>query len=122
MQIEASHVVTSCLRCNTAHSFLGTEEQARSAGYYAVKYCGKDPVKANIILPVLYMMNKKRESKADDAGTSQRDAIFWLTRALNNFGSLCEFSDTQIASSLMGTDSFHSSHIFWSFHSKSFVN
>ena len=94
MQIEASHIVTSALRCNTNHQLLGTEEQARSAGYYAVKYCVKDPIKANIIVPVLHMMNKKRESKAEDAGTSQRDAMFWLTRALNNFSSLCEFSDT----------------------------
>ena len=43
MQIEASHIVTSALRCNTNHQLLGTEEQARSAGYYAVKYCVKDP-------------------------------------------------------------------------------
>mgnify|MGYP000170039051 CR=1 FL=1 len=33
MQIEASHVVTSGMRCNTAQQFLGTEEQARSAGF-----------------------------------------------------------------------------------------
>ena len=104
MQTEASHVVTACLRCNTAHQFLGTEEQARSAGYYAVKYCGKDPGKANVILPLLYMIDKTRESKAEDKGTPERDAQFWLTRALNNYSSMCEFSDTQIASALMGTD------------------
>ena len=122
MQTEASHVVTSCLRCNTAHQFLGTEEEARSAGYYTVKYCGKDPVKASVILPVLREMNKTRESIADDKGTAHRDTIFWLTRALNNFSSLCEFSDQQMASSLMGTDSYHASHIFWSFHANSFMN
>ena len=32
MQIEASHVITTCIRCNTAQQFLGTEEQARAAG------------------------------------------------------------------------------------------
>ena len=121
MQIEASHVVTSTVRCNTSLQFLGTEEQARSAGFYAVKYCGKDPVKIKIILPVLYMMDKKRESKADDAHTIERQAQHWLTRALNNFGSICEFSDTQIASALLGLDSYHTSHIFWTFHDSSFV-
>ena len=121
MQIEASHVVTSCIRCNTSLQFLGTEEEARSAGFYAVKYCGKNPVKANIILPVLLEMNKQRESTAEDAGTTARDTQYFLTRALNNFCSMCEYSDTQIASSLMGNDSFHASHIFWTFHAKSFV-
>ena len=122
MQNEASHVVTACMRCNTVHQFLGTEEEARSAGYYVVKYCGKDPVTASAILPVLNEMNKTRESIADDKDTAHRDTIFWLTRALNNFSSLCEFSDQQMASSLMGIDSYHASHIFWSFHGKSFVN
>ena len=122
MQTEASHVVTACLRCNTAHQFLGTEEEARSAGYYTVKYCGKNPVTPSAILPVLAEMNKTRESKADDKGTAHRDTIFWLQRALNNYSSLCEFSDQQMASSLMGTDSYHTSHIFWSFHGKSFVD
>ena len=121
MQIEASHVITTCIRCNTAQQFLGTEEQARVAGYYACKYCGKDPVKMNIVLPVLYMMDQKRVSKADDVGEPIRDAQFWLTRALNNFSSMCEFSDRQIASSLMGIDSFHTRHIFWPFPTKSFV-
>ena len=59
MQIEASHVVTSALRCNTNHQLLETEEQARSAGFYSIKYCGKDQVKVKIIVPVLHMMNKK---------------------------------------------------------------
>ena len=123
MQIEASHVITSCIRCNTSQQFLGSEEQARSAGYYACKYCSKDPVKMNIVVPVLYMMDKKRESKAEDMDYNEfRDAQYWLTRVLNNFSSMCEFSDTQIASALMGIDSFHTSHIFWSFYAKSFVN
>ena len=121
MQIEASHVVTSTVRCNTSLQFLGTEEQARSAGFYAVKYCGKDPVKINIILPVLYVMDKERESKAPDAHTVGRQAQHWLNRLLNNFGSVCEFSDTQVASALMGLDSYHTSHIFWTFHGPSFV-
>ena len=121
MQIEASHVITACIRCNTAQQFLGTEEQARSAGFYACKYCGKDPVKMNIIVLVLHMMDKRRESKAEEK-SDLRDTQFWLTRALNNFSSMCEFSDTQIASSLMGIDSYHTSHKFWTFHAKSFVN
>ena len=120
MQIEASHVITACIRCNTAQQFLGTEEQARSAGFYACKYCGKDPVKMNVIVPVLHMMDKRRESKAEEK-SDLRDTQFWLTRALNNFSSMCEFSDTQVASALMGLDSYHTSHIFWTFHSPSFV-
>ena len=105
MQIEASHVVTSALMCNTNHQLLRTEEQARSAGFYSVRYCGKDQVKPKIILPVLHMMDKTRESKHKDTGTDERDAMFWLTRALNNYTSICEFSDTQVARALMGIDS-----------------
>ncbi len=56
MQPEASRVVTANMRCNTCHQFLGTHDQARSSGYYAVKYCGKNPVKANVITPVLHIV------------------------------------------------------------------
>ena len=122
MQMTASHVVTSCVRCNTAQQFLGSEEEARSGGYYVCKYCGKDPVQPKVITPILYHMDKMRESIADDKGTAARDTQQWLTRALNNFNCTREFSDTQVASKLMGHDSYHTSHIFWSFHARSFVN
>ncbi len=56
MQPEASPIVTANMRCNTCHQFLGTNDQARSSGYYAVKYCGKNPVKANVITPVLHIV------------------------------------------------------------------
>ncbi len=121
MQIEASPVVTSCVRCNTSQQFLGTEEDARAAGYYACKYCGKDPVKLNIILPALYVVDQERQSTHPTDKSDMRATQFWLTRVLNNYSSMCEFSDTQIASLLMGIDSYHSSHKFWSFYAKSFV-
>ena len=121
MQTAASHVVTACIRCNTAHQFLGSEDDARSSGYYVCKYCAKDPVKAKLITPILYEMDKLRESIADNAGSEVRNMQSWLTRALNNYNSMREFSDTQIASMLMGYDSYHTSHIFWTFHAKSFV-
>ena len=105
MQIEASRVIASAIQGNTNHQLLGTEEQARSAGFYSVRYRGKDQVKLKIILRVLHMMDKTRESKHKDTGTDERDAMFWLTRALNNYTSICEFSDTQVASALMGIDS-----------------
>ncbi len=56
MQTEALRAVTSACKCNTSHQLLGTEEQARSARFYAVKYCGMDPVKLNIIAPVLHII------------------------------------------------------------------
>ena len=56
MQTEASHVVTSACKCNTSHQLLGTEEQARSARFYAIKYCGMDPVKPNILALILHVI------------------------------------------------------------------
>ncbi len=50
---EGSKVVTANMQCNTCHQFLGTDEQALSSGYYAVKYCAKDPIKLCHISPVL---------------------------------------------------------------------
>ena len=123
-QIEASPVTTSCLRCNTSMQFCGDREGAKAKGMYICNYCSRFDTELNHILPIFYTIRKQnhtKESQALDKGTPERDAIFFLTRALNKFASLCEYSDTQVLSSLLGHPSYYSSHSFWMFFVKAHV-
>ena len=71
-------------------------------------YCSKFDTGVKHMLPVFYTIRKqKRKTKALDVQTNpEREAMFFLTRALNKFASLVEYSDTQVLSSLLG----HPSH------------
>ena len=42
--VSFSPVLTQCLGCNTAAILLGSEEQAKAALFYLVKYMNKDSV------------------------------------------------------------------------------
>ena len=57
--------------------------------------------------------NKKRESKAYDTGTPERNFQFMLTQLTNLYTSSTEFSDTQAARKVLGNSSEYMSHKFW---------
>ncbi len=120
-QVEASPVIVSSIRCATTQEFLGTDERARAAAFYTTMYDDQNAPMTNSILPALYMVSERRRTKLQEKN-DLCDTQHWLTQVLNNFGSMFQFSDVQIANSLMGIESFHSSHKFCSFHTKSFVD
>ncbi len=51
---------------------------------------------------------QKRKTKADDIATNpEREAMFSITRMLNKFASLVEYSDTQVLRCLLGHPSYY---------------
>ncbi len=73
--VEFSPALTEYLGCNTAAYLLGSEEQARSALFYLVKYMTKDSVALGTSLPVIRQAMKHvntHESHAADAGSDSR--------------------------------------------------
>ena len=67
------------------------------------------------ILPLVYSAIQKRKmypSKAEDAGTSSRNAKYLTQIVLNLLNGASEISDQMAASAVFGYDSFISSHSF----------
>lgn len=99
-------------------TFCGTREQAKSTGMYTAKYCSKPPGAVNHANPIMYATQrqmKKRKSKAEDAGTPDRNFQFMATQLTNLFTKSMEYSDTQAAAKLLGIESEYKSHKFWYF-------
>ena len=83
---------------------------------YTCKYCSKLPADARHMLPIMYATQrqmKKRKSKAEDAGTPDRNFQFMATQLTNLFTSVMEYSDTQAAGKVLGNESEYMSHKFW---------
>ena len=98
--VSFSPVLTQCLGCNTAAILLGSEEQARAALFYLVKYMNKDSVPLGNSLPVIrqVLLHVNRyPSRAADADTDSRTGKYFLERIVNGFTGLAEISDTQSA-------------------------
>ena len=114
--VSFSPVLTQCLGSNTAAYLLGSEEQARSALYYLVKYMNKDSAALSNSLPVIrqaLIHVNRNTSRAEDAGTALRTGKFFMERILNGFTGLAEISDTQSAACLLGMKSYISSEQHW---------
>jgi hypothetical protein len=114
--VEFSPALTECLGCNTAAYLLGSEEQARSALFYLVKYMMKDSVALGNSLPVIRQAMKhvnSYESHATDAGSDSRTNKFFMQRIVNGFTGLAEISDTQCAACLLGMRSMVSTEAHW---------
>ena len=58
---------------------------------------------------------KKRKSKADNAGTPDRNFQFMVTQLTNLYTKSMEYHDTQAAAKLLGIESEYKSHKFWYF-------
>ena len=73
--------------------FCGDREGAKARGMYICNYCSKNDTDVKHMLPIFYTIRRqKHKSKAPDAEKPERKAIFFLTRALNKFASLQEYS------------------------------
>lgn len=87
-------------------------------GMYTCKYCSKIPAAVKHASPIMYATQrqmKKRKSKAEDAGTPDRNFQFMATQLTNLFTKSMEYSDTQAAAKLLGIESEYKSHKFWYF-------
>ena len=114
--VSFSPVLTQCLGCNTAAILLGSEEQARAALFYLVKYMNKDSVPLGNSLPVIrqaLLHVNRYPSRAADADTDSRTGKYFLERIVNGFTGLAEISDTQSAACLLGMKSYVSTESHW---------
>ena len=113
-QVETNKVACSLLRCNTSMQPLITPTQAKAAMFYTSKYCSKDPFELSSTLSFFHQAQlamRKYGSKASDAGSASRTAKCILQKVINKIGHI-EVSAQQAADSLLGNDSFFSTHKF----------
>ena len=112
-QVETNKVASSLLRCNTSMQPLITPTQAKAAMFYTSKYCSKDPFKlsSTSIFHQAQIAMRKYGSKASDAGSASRNAKCILQKVINKIGHI-EVSAQQAADSLLGNDSFFTTHKF----------
>ena len=114
--VSFSPVLTQCLGSNTAAYLLGSEEQARAALFYLVKYMNKDSAALSNSLPVIrqaLIHVNRNPSRAEDSGTASRTGKFFMERILNGFTGLAEISDTQSAACLLGMKSYITTEQHW---------
>ena len=85
----------------------------------------KNPTKPKSILPLVYSAVSKRKlypSKAEDAGSPQRNATYLTQILLNLLNGGDECSDQMAASAVYNMQSFISSHSFVNLYAVDFIN
>ena len=88
--------------------------QAKSSCYYTAKYVSKDPFVLSSSLPFLYQAQHSLQrfgSTADDAGEDSRNLKAFIEKVLHQVNKI-EVSSQQAACSMLGYDSYYSSHDF----------
>ena len=105
-------------------NFIAAPGSAQSAIYYISKYMSKNPTQAKSILPLVYTAVSKRKlypSKAQNSGTSQRNATYLTQIILNLINGADECSDQMAASAVYNLPSFTSSHNFVNLYAVDFI-
>ena len=106
-------------------NYIAAPGSAQSAIYYISRYMSKDPTRAKSILPLVYTAISKRKlypSKAEDAGSSQRNATYLTQIILNLLNGGDECADQMAASAVYNLPSFTSSHNFVNLYAVDFIN
>ena len=101
-------VISGLRGCNTAIYFLGDTLSAKITQFYVMDYITKDPGERQCTLTATaaaFKHNEKYESRADDAGTPERNGQYLLTRILNNFTGHGEYSSVFCTLALLGIPS-----------------
>ena len=114
-QTETNIVLAALLGCNTNVSPLGGLTQAANAMFYLMGYLSKNPIKPCHWVTCMTAARKsarKYGSRAEDAGTTMRNAVFLLQNMLNRLTACAEVADTQGSMFLLGEPSWVSSHPF----------
>ena len=114
-QCETNVLLSFILKCNTNAIALGSKISAANAMFYLAGYLSKNPIKPAHWVTCVTAARKaaaKFGSKAEDAGTLHRNALFLLQKILNRLNALGEVADTQGSMLLLGHPSWQSSHPF----------
>ena len=114
-QCETNVLLSFILKCNTNAMALGSKISAANAMFYLAGYLSKNPIKPAHWVTCVTAARKsavKFGSKAEDAGTLHRNALFLLQKILNRLNALGEVADTQGSMLLLGHPSWLSSHPF----------
>ena len=123
--VDGNVSLSACLGWNTSVNFIAASGSAQSSIYYISKYMSKNPTQAKSILPLVYSAVSKRKlypSKAEDSGSSQRNATYLTQIVLNLLNGGDECSDQMAASAVYNLDSFISSHNFVNLYAVDFIN
>jgi hypothetical protein len=104
--VEYTPLIMSAIPGNHAAYSLGTSDQSNSSLIYLSSYVAKNKVAVVQILSTMQraardVSTPQFRSIAQDSGTDQRTSQHILQRTINKLDSAMEFSDTQMAASLL---------------------
>ena len=113
---ETSPPLAGCVKSNTNAQVLGGLEQAKAAMFYLTSYLSKNPVKPEhwiTCTSAARAASLNSTSTADDVHTNPlRSLVYFVQKVINRLHGNIEIADTQIASMLLGMQSYASSHDF----------
>jgi hypothetical protein len=104
--VEYNHIILAMTDCNQAAMYLGTKDQSNVSLMDLTPYISKNKVAVEQILSTIqkateYVQKKGHESVAENSGTNQQTLQHIITRSINQLDNAMEFSDTQMAASLL---------------------
>ena len=123
--MDGNIFLSAALGWNTSINFVAAPGSAQSAIHYISRYMSKNPTQAKSILPLIYSAVSKRKvypSKAEDSGSSQRNATYLTQIVLNLLNGGDECSDQMAASAVYNLSSSISSHAFVNLYAVDFIN
>ena len=123
--VDGNLSLSACLGWNTSVNFVAASGSAQSSIYYISRYMSKNPTQAKSILPLVYSAVSKRKlypSKAEDSGSSQRNATYLTQIILNLLNGGDECADQMAASAVYNLSSSISSHNFVNLYAVDFIN
>ena len=123
--VDGNIPLSASLGWNTSVNMIAAPGSAQSAIHYISRYMSKNPTQAKSILPLVYTAVSKRKlypSKAEDRGSSQRNATHLTQIVLNLLNGGDECADQMAASAVYNLPSFTSSHNFVNLYVVDFIN
>ena len=110
---EYNRLMVSLSRANTCCSVCGGNGQSQSSAYYTVAYMTKNPTKITntmALFSAALRHSRAFPSRAADAGTLDRAAIYTLTIVLNMLAGAREIPAPLVALTLLGAPAEYKSH------------
>ena len=123
--VEGNIPISATFGWNTSINYISTPVSTQSALFYFGNYKRKPINKKFAILPLVTSARKKQmmfPSRAEDQGSSKRNAKYLTQILLNKINGSQEISDQIAASAVNGYDSYISSHYFVNLYSVDLYN